>query len=257
MEKIILRHNGFQCPWLIGTQEHLKAFCKRKGYFFKSLDVSRDENHFDLLCGFPFAVFMNDMLMTSTPIFPSNIADVFERKYINTVMTETVLQDNTIDDVVVLDENTMNRSIRICQNGNPECHLKTNWYKQHKKNLLGFVGLKHDESVVLLEMELITIHDISTARIMCFYNTHKDGDVKRDFFQQCLPFMKKHGIVNIEVIVGKHSFYPNGTKYQFEQMGFLDIEEIGKTYILNRGYDLLYKMKKTLVSKQTSTQANK
>jgi len=58
--------------------------------------------------------------------------------------------------------------------------------------------------------------------------------------------MRGEEIKTVQIIVGENSHYPNGKKFEFEKMGFSELDVLGGIYLLNRGCDRIYKLGITL-----------
>jgi len=245
MSTITVKHNGYQCPWLSKTISMLECFCSKSDCKYEIIDISNILNANDLLYGFPFAVYVDDRYVTNSPLFSQNISDLFVKKCNKLRLVGVELKDGEVITHSEIQKENINKSIAVCQNGNMMCKEKEEWFRMNMDKMIGFVGYDLEKPVVMLEMEKVELNN-NALRILCFYSNHENFDYKYDLLKKCTVAMKENGFLEIFVYVGEYDYYPNGTKSQFEKMGFNAIKKIGETYLLDRGYDNIYLMKKTL-----------
>jgi len=245
MSTITLKHNGQQCLWLNQSISMLERFCSNSDNKYEIVDISNKPNANDLLNGFPFAVYIDNKYVTNSPLFSLNISDLFEQKSNKLQIKGVELENGELSTSSEIKEDNINNSIEVCLNGKIECKEKSDWFRLSGNNIIGFIGYNLDKPVVMLEMEKDKSKN-NALRILCFYSNDESFDYKYDLLKNFTEKLKENAFFEISVYVGEHDYFPNGTKSQFEKMDFTVIEKIGKTYLLDRGYDYIYLMKKTL-----------
>jgi hypothetical protein len=238
MKTIELFHDSFCCPWFETTKEYLKFYCHENNH---RLLISEVTDNDIVLKGFPFSIFIDNNYVTSSPVFPGNVEDIFMLGKNETYINDVVLKNGMIDRIERLTKANIKQKLKICTNDG-SIESMEQFCSNSKIDLFGFLGFKAERPVVFLEYK----KQNAKAIFNCFYSNSDSYDFKASFFESVENEILKDGIYKLEIIVGENSFYPNGTKKQFEQYGFVTVEELGEIYLLNRGKDRIYRMDKTL-----------
>jgi hypothetical protein len=220
---------------------------------FSSVDIQKQKARADGPIVFPFNTAVDGTIITGSPVFRSNVLDLFRRVNNHIQVEDAILPDGTLDATMPLSEDTVGDSLSVCcKNALPHCNKKQ-WFMENRDNVLGFIGYRNSVPVAILEImrsEACPFTGITqnqhTAAILCFYSNPDDYDYKYDLLRKSVDTIKDMGIRELEVIVGERGYYPNGSLRQFEDYGFVRQKALGRTYLLNRGYDALWLIRKTL-----------
>jgi hypothetical protein len=253
MHTIKLYHLGYYCPWCESTQAFLQAYCARHHMPFSSVDIQTQKAQVDGLVVFPFNTAVDGTIITGSPVFKSNVEDLFQCTRIHTQVEDKVLPNGTLDAAALLSEDNINDSVSVCTDKELFNCRKKQWFTGNSNNIIGFIGYKNNSPTAILETMKSEacaftgiIQNDYTATILCCYSNPDDYDYKYDLLEKSIATIKARGMSELEAIVGEHSYYPNGTLQQFEDYGFVRCKELGTTYLLHRGHDSLWLVKKTL-----------
>ncbi len=247
--QIDIYHFGIQCPWFECTSNNLREFSDTNNYDFFETDIQRSDINTKDHCYFPFNTAVNSEMLTGSPIFNSNISDLFSCSCRDIIAKSDFIKNAVVDYILPISDLTIKDSISVCTNYSDIPNSKIQWYNDNKNILFGFIGYKDNSPISIIEyinsLECKypgVTKDQNNAFILCSYSNNPIFDYRYDLIKCVIQELDNKKYKTLEIIVGKNSYYPNGTKQYFEELGFKSIKYLENTYLLNNGSDELYLM---------------
>lgn len=243
-------HWGYQCPWCEKSIETLTRLAQDGEIACRFEDVTATDRRTPLVSSFLTSA--EGLPGTGSPILEKNRRMLFERAIPLPAPVDAEKPQAALDTIKELNADTIQDSIAVCNNHTTEKSKKERWYAQNADAYFGFVGYKAGKPVCIIEMSAAADcpfdrieRSADIAQIICIYSNAEDRDYKLDILNHA-EMALAGAFKSIQIIAGRRTRYPNGTKALFEAAGYAVTRELGPQYLLGKGYDEVYLMRKDL-----------
>jgi hypothetical protein len=164
---------------------------------FSSVDIQTQKAQVDGLVVFPFNTAVDGTIITGSPVFKSNVEDLFQCTRIHTQVEDKVLPNGTLDAAALLSEDNINDSVSVCTDKALFNCRKKQWFTGNSNNIIGFIGYKNNSPTAILETMKSEacaftgiIQNDYTATILCCYSNPDDYDYKYDLLEKSIATIK-------------------------------------------------------------------
>lgn len=243
-------HWGHQCPWCELSMETLGRHADAGEIRCRFENVDGARAHARLISSFMTVAAGHPG--TGSPVMERNWRALFDETIPQPAPADLEKPQAALDCIKELDGDTILDSIAVCANHAKGKSLKEDWYADRRGSYFGFVGYRDGTPVCMLEFtgSLDCPYgaigkSADTAQIICVYS----NDEARDYTLDILGHAEKSlagRYKSVQVIAGARTKYPNGTKALFESAGYLAAEKLPAQYLLGKGFDDVYLMRKDL-----------
>lgn len=244
-DRIELVRWGHQCPWAEGTEAKLQEMAEREGCGFCTSDIGDRPDSPRPALHFPFNTLLNGELVTSSPVFTTEIA-VLSQTLQDTreVPQEDRLPSGQLDHVEPLGTANLADSLEVCLGERRPSPGKQRWYEENQTRYRGLVGFSGGRPKAILEYALaqdcpyagIPPQDQALV-ILCLYSNDEAADYSGHLLDYFLDHCGKTGVPTVLVLSGRRAAYPNGPQDLFLSRRFRLREQVGQTRLLGRGVD--------------------